>query len=110
MSAPAAVAATFTWPEDVLAFAETKQVRDYLEPLLAATRRSHPTAREIKVLLEEDAEVRDDRYIVFEVFVPASDVPDYFEAKRPWHAELFRLCQPRTKAALFRQTLFLLPA
>jgi hypothetical protein len=43
-------------------------------------------------------------YIVFEVRVPAVDVPDYVAAMHRWSDELFRVC-PTTEVCRFVMTL-----
>jgi hypothetical protein len=92
MSAPITAAAAWQWPADVLEFAETSNVRQYLDPLLEVTRRVFPTARRIQVSVEDDPEIRDDRHVVFDVQVPAPDVPDYVAAQHRWSRELSRCC------------------
>jgi hypothetical protein len=81
-----------SWPADVLDFAARHQIECYLEPLLAATRQVYPTARSLRVSLELDPEIRDDRHIVFDVEVPQTDIADYVKAQHRWTDELFRLC------------------
>jgi hypothetical protein len=65
------------WPADVLAFAAQHQVQATLDPLLEATRQVFPTARSVRLFLELDPEIRDDRHIVFEVQVPHQILPSY---------------------------------
>jgi hypothetical protein len=104
MSAPSTVSTTWQWPTDVLNFAAHHQVDSYLDPLLAALHNVYPTATRVRVLLEDDPEIRDDWHITFEVSVPAADVPDYVAATRPWHRELSRIC-PAPLACIFRHLL-----
>ena len=59
MSAPPATVTAWQWPADVLDFAARSQVAGYLDPLLEATRRLFPTARDLRVMLEADPEIRD---------------------------------------------------
>jgi len=89
------------WSPDVVAFAVQHNVDGYLDPLLETLRKQFPTTLATEVLLEEDPEIRDDRHIVFDVLVPGADVPDYVEAKRRWHRELFRIC-PAPLVSVFR--------
>jgi len=86
---------TWTWPADVLAFAAEQRVDSYLEPLREATVRLFPMAKKIAVSLELDPEIRDLRWIVFEVGARDADIPDYVAAMRAWHDELFRICPAR---------------
>jgi hypothetical protein len=92
------------WPADVLTFAAQHQVKAYLDPLLQAIRELFPTAVSLRVLLEDDPEIRDDWHIVFELRVPQEDIPDFVAAKRRWHTEQFRIC-PAPLVCIFRLTL-----
>src|SRR5262249_54292004 len=99
MSSVASVpVASYPWPADVLAFATKQNVAQYLEPLLAVTRKLFPTA-EIKVFFERDMEYPDEQYIVFEVNVPKADIPDYLVADHKWRQETFRVCPPGCHSA-----------
>jgi hypothetical protein len=80
------------WPTDVLEFAAQRQVGAYLDPLLEATRRLFPTARVVQVQVHQDPEMRDERWLLFEVHVPHTDVPDFVKAIHAWDDELFRIC------------------
>jgi hypothetical protein len=108
MSAPLSAATTWQWPADVLQFAAKEKVGQYLDPLLEATRQVFPTARRIQVTLEADPEIRDDWHIVFDVEVPAPDVPNYVEAQHQWIGELYRCC-PAPLMCTFRLYLDLVP-
>jgi len=92
---------SWQWPADVLAFAAQQQVQSYLEPLLEVLRRLFPTALSMRVELDEDPEIRDDRHITFDVCVPQADIPDYVAAKRAWHDEQFRIV-PGPLVCIFR--------
>jgi hypothetical protein len=89
-----------TWPADVLAFAVQNKVDAYLDPLLDATLKLFPTARSIENFLEDDPEIRDDTYIVFEVRVPRTDVPDFVQMQHAWIDELNRVC-PASSVGMF---------
>lgn len=104
MSALPATPTTWQWPADVLAFATREKVADYLDPLMEATRRVFPTARDLKVFLELDPELRDDRHIIFEVLVPQKSIPSYVKAQHFWTDELFRIC-PAPLVGIFRLAL-----
>jgi hypothetical protein len=101
MSAPVTAGTQWQWPADVLEFAAKENVQDCLDPLLEATRHLFPTARRIRVILEDDPEIRDDWHIVFEVQVPASDVPNFVEAVHRWNRALYRVC-PYALVCIFR--------
>src|SRR5258708_7647343 len=95
MSSPAPIAATsYPWPADVLAFAAREKVSQYLEPLLEATRQVFPTGQ-VRVFFERDMAEPDEEYIVFEVSVPRSQLPDYMAADKKWVRETFRICPAR---------------
>src|SRR5262249_22140377 len=57
------------FPADVVAFAAANQVEDCLQPLLEATHRLFPTARFVKVQIDDDPEIRDLRHILYNVQV-----------------------------------------
>ena len=103
---PEPTAPGWEWPADVTAFARAHQVEQCLEPLLGAARRLFPTARHLRVLLEEDPEIRDDWHIVFEVRVPGRDVPHSLKAQHWWIDELYRIC-PAPRVCTFRLGLIL---
>jgi hypothetical protein len=109
MSAPPLTATTWTWPADVVAFADRQQVRPYLDPLRQALDRVFPTAQSVTVYVDKDPEIRDDRHITFDVVVPQEDIPDYVAANRRWYDEFLRLC-PTTFAAVFRVILIVASA
>jgi hypothetical protein len=91
MSALPAPAVTYPWPGDVWDFAVRHKADVYLNPLLAATRRLFPTARSLRVFLEQDRELHEVWFIVFEVEVAQKDIPNYVEAQHRWTDELDRI-------------------
>jgi hypothetical protein len=101
MAAPVTTAADWQWPADVVAFADRHQVQAYLDPLLEATRRIFPTARWMKVYLEDDPEIRDDWHIIFDVKVPGLNAAEALAAQNRWNRELSRCC-PAPLAGIFR--------
>jgi hypothetical protein len=101
MSALPSSPAGWSWPADVLEFARRQRVDGYLQPLLEATRGLFPKARDLKVFLEGDPEIRDDWHIVFEVCVSPADVPHFLPAKHFWTDELYRIC-PAPLVCTFR--------
>ena len=104
MSTVSTVSPAWQWPADILTFATQHKVAAFLDPLLVATRKVYPTARSVRVFLEDDPEIRDDWHIIFEVRVPKVDIPDYVAATDSWTWELFRIC-PAPLACIFRLTL-----
>jgi hypothetical protein len=97
---------TWQWPADVQDFARRQRVDAYLNPLLEATRGVFPTARDVRVFLEGDPEIRDDWHIIFEVRVPRGDVPHSVRAQHFWIDELYRIC-PAPLVCVFRLALML---
>jgi hypothetical protein len=95
MAAPTTPATAWEWPADVLAYAAEQQVHSYLDPLLDVTRRVFPAAEHVKVYLDDDPDIPNDRHIVFEVHQPCGDANEYVAGQRRWNGEAFRNCPPR---------------
>jgi hypothetical protein len=89
------------FPADVLAFAATNQVEECLQPLLEATHRIFPTARFVKVQIDDDPEIRDDRHILYNVQVAGLSLDESRAAEKQWIEELLRICLP-VRAWVFR--------
>lgn len=90
-----------TFPADVLAFAAANKVEDCLQPLLEATHRIFPTARYVKVQIDDDPELRDERHILFDVQVAGLSLEQSRAARNQWNQELFRICSP-VRSCVFR--------
>jgi hypothetical protein len=88
------------WSPDVDAYAASQQVDQYLMPLWEATRRIFPTANWVKVHVDKDPEIRDLRWIVFDVQVKGLSRTEAVAVNRQWIQELLRCC-PTTKAHHF---------
>ena len=86
-------------PAGVAAFAAEHGVTDYVAPLLELTRSLFPNTP-IEVLVEEDAEDPDLRYIAFQVDVDGLTVDELVAAQQGWSAGLFQRC-PSTHAHFF---------
>lgn len=82
---------------EVVAFARAHQGEHCLQPLLEATHRIFPTARSIKVGVEEDPELRDNTQIVFDVQVAGLSLDEARTAERQWYQEKVRLYPPLRK-------------
>jgi hypothetical protein len=93
---------------EVLTYAVANRVEDYLQPLLETTHRIFPAARWVKVQIEDDPEIRDDRHILFEVKVPDVGLENARRARKAWIEELFRVC-PAPLVCVFRLSLDLGP-
>src|SRR5438552_5512520 len=100
MATVAPTAATWTWPPEVLAYAEEQGVSTYLDPLLDATRRAFPQAP-LQVYVEEDPEIAGERHIVFLVDVTGRLADELFGAENRWTEDLFACC-PSTHVCVFR--------
>ena len=92
------------FPAEVLAFAIASGVEDCLQPLLEATHRIFPTARFVRVQIDDDPEIRDDRHILFEVKVPDVGLKGAQQGRKAWIEELFRVCSA-LRACVFRLSL-----
>ena len=86
-------------PAEVTAFAAEHGVADYVTPLLELTRSLFPTAR-IQMLVEEDAEIPELRYIEFRVDFGGMTVEEIVETRHRWSVGLFERC-PATHARYF---------
>lgn len=89
------------FPADVVAFAIANQVEDCLQPLLEATQRIFPTARFVKVQIDDDPEIRDLRHILYNVQVAGLALNQSLAAESQWIKELLRICLP-VRACVFR--------
>jgi hypothetical protein len=84
------------FPADVLAFAAERGVTDYLVPIYELTRRCFPGV-EIAVTQQNDYEIADLGWIVFETAVGDWDFDRYRAAKGRWIAELVRSIPPAAR-------------
>jgi hypothetical protein len=69
---------------EVIEYARKHGIEATVQHLIAVTPRLYPTARSIKVFMEQDAEIKDLWFTVFEVEVPRVDVPDCLAAEKRW--------------------------
>jgi hypothetical protein len=91
---PSPPATEWQWSDEVLAYAKAYGVESCLEPMLAVTRHLFPSANWIKVYIEPDPEIRDMRYLVFDVQVAGLSLDDSRQADREWDKAL-SACLPR---------------
>ncbi len=75
---------------EVHEYASKHGIEAPLERLLEATPRIYPNAKSIRVFMEQDVEIKDMWFIVFEVFVLTADYPDYMAAVKLWDEEWMR--------------------
>jgi hypothetical protein len=110
MSAPQTTSATKSsgtngtsgaFPAEVVAFAAANQVEHCLQPLLEATHHIFPTADWVKVEIDDDPEIRDDRHILYNVQVAGLPLTESRVAARKWNDAAFRIC-PAPLVTLFR--------
>jgi len=92
MSAAVSKAARWEWPADVLEFAAQRKLEPYLEPLLQATHRAFPTARWVKVQLQEDLVIEDYWQTIFIVRVVGLTPTQAVAAMNQWADDLFQCC------------------
>jgi hypothetical protein len=85
---------------EVLAFAEQEGVTPYLPAVIEMTRRIFPGAP-LRVFVEDDPEIANDRHIVLEVELRGMGVPELIATHRQWISEIFQHC-PSTHAPVFR--------
>src|SRR5438067_13258941 len=81
------------FPPDVLAFAAERGVTDYLVPLYDVTRRCFPGV-DIVVSQQNDYEIADLGWIVFETAVGDWDLDRYRAAKDRWIDQFLRSVPP----------------
>ena len=82
---------TWQWPPEVVTYAMKFNVADYLEPLRQATLRLFPTAQSLRIYLQDDPEIRDLTFLIFELRVPEADIPNWLEAYSRWEDEFYGL-------------------
>jgi hypothetical protein len=75
---------------DVVEYARKHGIEATLQQLLAVTPGLYPSARSIKVYMQQDVEDELLWFIVFEVTVRLAEVPDFLEAEKRWGAEWLR--------------------
>lgn len=92
---------TGAFSPDVRAFAIASQVEDCLQPLLEATHRIFPTARFVRVQIDDDPEIREDRHILYNVQIAGLSLEQSRAAGKQWNQELFRICSP-LRSCVFR--------
>jgi hypothetical protein len=69
---------------EVCEYARKHGIEPTVQQLIDVTPRLYPTARSIRVFMEQDAEIEELWFLVFEVEVPKVDVPDCLAAEKRW--------------------------
>jgi hypothetical protein len=92
MAAAVKAAREWEWAADALEFAAQQRVQEHLEPLREATRRIFPTAQSLRVVVDEDPEIRNYRHMVFEVQVVGLSLNEIHQARKEWKREQFDRC------------------
>ena len=82
---------TGPWSPEVLAYAAKFDVADYLEPLRQATLQVFPSATSLRVYLEDNPEIRELTFLVFEVQVPERDVPNWLKRSNRWDSAFYSI-------------------
>ncbi len=100
--------AATVWKPQLLAFAETAGVAEYLDPLLETTRALFPAMRSVRVEVEGDPEIVNDCHIVWEVAVPFTSVREHLASQKRWIVALCDLC-PAPLTCVFRLLLVPVP-
>jgi hypothetical protein len=89
-------------PPDVVEFARSQGVEQFLRPLIEWAREVYPSATRFEVFTEDDPEIANDRHIVFELDVPLN-VDEALESDRQWRTGLFRVV-PAPLVCVFRKS------
>jgi hypothetical protein len=87
-------------PLDILDFAGEQDAVQNLRPVLTITRTAFPSAP-IRLRLEDDPEVPDDRRIVVEVDVTGWPADELWQARSRW-SDLFARLGPQGTVGVFR--------
>ncbi len=75
---------------EVYEYTSKHGIEEPLQRLLEATPRIYPNAKSIQVFMEQDVEIKDMWFIVFEVYVLKADYPDFLAAEKRWSEEWMR--------------------
>jgi DNA-directed RNA polymerase specialized sigma24 family protein len=89
----------WTWPADVLAFADEQGVRAYLDPVLEMTRQLLP-GRLSAVEMAADYELPNERCITFWADINGLTVVEIGDVTDRWYAEVRQLVS-RARASCF---------
>ena len=100
MNQTAAVELPVAIPAEVIDFAASQGVSDYLYPVLEMTRRVFPSSG-ITMSMDEDPEIAGDRHIVLSVDMTNLGVEEIVKTEWQWCGELFHCC-PATQVWVFR--------
>lgn len=88
------------WSKEVTECAAKHGADKYLFPIWEMTRRLFPAPMQIGVFVEDDPEIADLQFIVFEVKVPGWEAQQMYEADQRWIAGLLE-CYPTPRLASF---------
>lgn len=100
MAAEVEIAPAPQWSKQVSECAAKHGAGEYLLPIWEMTRRLFPAPLQINVFVEDDPEIADLQFIVFEVKVPGWHAQQMYEAERRWIAGLLE-CYPSPRLASF---------
>jgi len=104
MAAPVVPELEVSIPEEVRAFAKACGVEQYLPEVIAMTQRLYPS-RLLRLVIEEDPEIANDRRICLEVDVTGFSVDQLVQTQWQWNEEIFKVC-PATHVWVFQQLWF----
>jgi len=93
-------ATEWTWPADVLAFADEHGLTPYLEPVREMTRRIFP-GQQPEAEMTADCEIPDERYITLWVKVTDLTVEQLGTVRDKWYAELRDICSRERESGFF---------
>jgi hypothetical protein len=104
---PATETTVPTIPPEVHAFAAEQGVSAALPAVLELTQRLFPKAT-LRVQVEDDPEIANDRHLVIVVKAPYLSVAEALDARWEWHRGVFACC-PAPLVCVFRLGLELSP-
>ncbi len=81
-------------PPDVLEFADTKEIGEYLNEVIGISREAFPSST-LHVSLGQDAEDETHEYVAFDVEVGAQTTEELLAGQQVWSAGVTRVCPSR---------------
>jgi hypothetical protein len=81
-------------PPEVIAFAATQSITEFLPAVLELTRHTFPSCP-LTVSVGHDAEDEAHRYVALDVEVSGLDVEELLARQRAWSAGIFTVCPSR---------------
>jgi hypothetical protein len=92
------------WKEDVAEFATAKGIADSLPFLADVTMRLFPEYTRLEVFVEDDPELPDFHFVVFQVSIPLLSVEDRDARRHEWNRTMLQHCPLRADVVFLLQT------